>query len=334
MSISLSNIVNVGRGLHRPECVLACADGNIYASDSKHGVARISPDGQVSYAGTLPPGNIQFVPNGIALSENGEFLISNIGDDGGLWRLADSGAIVPELSSVAGRAMPPVNFVMIDEQGRTWLSISTRHSPRHLAYRNDVADGYIAIIQGGVCQIVADGLAYTNEIRIDPIGDWLYVSETFGHRISRFRVGNDGSLTAQEIFATVEYDDFIDGIAFDEDGGLWAVCIVSNRVYRFDQNGHRDLVVSETVPTHSRTVMNALNAGTMDRSHFDAVPSKVLRNVTSIAFTGGDRTSAVLGGLCADSLVKFDASVRGIKPVHWNVVPKVQFKNDTAAGAS
>ena len=317
--------------MHRPECVLTCADGNIYTSDSKHGVARITPDGQVSYAGTLPSGDTQFVPNGIALSETGEFLISNIGDDGGLWRLADSGAIVPEITSVAGRTMPPVNFVMVDEQGRTWLSISTRHSPRHLAYRNDIADGYIAIVQGGACRIVADGLAYTNEIRIDPTGEWLYASETFGHRISRFRLQRNGSLKAREIFATVEHEDFIDGIAFDEDGGLWAVCIVSNRVYRFDQNGHRDLVVSETEPSHTRAVVKALNAGTMNRSHFDAVPSKILKNVTSIAFAGDDRKSAVLGGLCANSLVKFDASVRGIKPVHWNVVPEVQFKNDTTA---
>lgn len=327
MNRSLEEINLLGEGLHRPESVLACQDGYLYASDNKFGVARISPEGAVAFAGRLPNLKSAFVPNGIALCANGDFLLSNIGDDGGLWRLNVSGNIVPEVTTINGAQMPPVNFVMIDDRDRTWLSISTKQSPRHLAYNDDVADGFIGVVRNGSCHIVGEGLAYTNEIRLDATGDWLYVSETFGHRISRFKVLDNGSLGDREVFGTVEREDFVDGIAFDEAGGLWAICIVSNRIYRFDGAGRRETILSETPAAFTSDVVAALDQGHMGRAHFDTTPNSILKNVASIAFTGTQRKTAVLGGLCADRLVRFDVDVAGLKPPHWNVSPSMKFKD-------
>ncbi len=325
MRRSLNEVEFLGQDLHRPECVIACRDGYLYASDNKYGVARISPQGEVAFAGKLPKLKSVFVPNGIALTGKGDFLLSNIGDDGGLWRLNSRGNIVPEITSLNGAPMPPVNFVMIDELERVWLSISTKQSPRHLAYNDDVADGFIAILEGDDCRIVAEGLAYTNEIRLDPSGDWLYVSETFGHRISRFRVSSDGSLIDREVFATVQRDDFVDGISFDEEGGLWAICIVSNRVYRFSEDGRRQTILHETPEAFVRDVVSALDNGTMGRAHFDTTPSKSLKNVSSITFSEANRKTGVLGGLCADYLTCFNTGVAGVEPPHWAVTPSMQF---------
>lgn len=329
MKQSLSAIDELGHRLHRPESVLACQNGYIYASDNKFGVARVSPQGQVAYAGQLPSSGSVFVPNGIALCANGDFLLSNIGDDGGLWRLNASGEIIPELLEFEGRRVPPVNFVMIDDQERTWLSISTRQSPRHLAYNDHTADGFIGILENAAFRIVADEIAYTNEIRLDPTGSWLYVSETFGHRVTRFRANENGTLSDRHTFGTVEREDFVDGIAFDEEGGLWAICIVSNRVYRFDEDGRRETILHETPDEYTREVVSALDQNRMARRHFDTTPNKILKNVASIAFSGLRRRTAVLGGLCTDRLVCFDTGVSGVEPPHWTVSPSMQFTTPT-----
>ena len=74
-------------------------------------------------------------PNGIALTSDGAFLIANLGDDGGIWRLERSGRLAPVLLEVDGAPLPPANFVTIDEQDRIWISVSTRHAPRQQAWR-------------------------------------------------------------------------------------------------------------------------------------------------------------------------------------------------------
>jgi hypothetical protein len=109
-SVSLNELVFIGKDLHRPECVLCTKSGTIYVSDWRGGVTRISDDGrQQSY---LPKDtSIEIKPNGIALDRDGTFLIANLGDDGGVWRLLRDGTIQPVLLEIDGVDLPPSNFV-------------------------------------------------------------------------------------------------------------------------------------------------------------------------------------------------------------------------------
>jgi sugar lactone lactonase YvrE len=102
---------------------------------------------------------------------------------------------------VARRA--PTNFVTVDRRGRTWISVSTRREPRQDAWRPDIADGFIVLADATGARVVADGLHYTNEIRPDPSGRWLYVVETFGRRLVRFSLGDDGGLSGRETVVTL-----------------------------------------------------------------------------------------------------------------------------------
>ena len=58
-----------------------------------------------------------------------------------------------------------------------------------MARRREGADGSIGLADARGARIVADGLAFTNECHLSPGGDWLYVNETYGPRLTRFRVG-------------------------------------------------------------------------------------------------------------------------------------------------
>ena len=319
--IDLSSIAHIGRDLDRPECVIATSDGSFYVSHRGRGATRIAPDGtQTILADVTVHNGLSIIPNGIALRPDGTLLLANISDAGGILELDPDGCR-PVMAEIEGRQAPPVNFVTLDDMGRLWFSVSSRKSPRHLAYRRDVADGFIGVVDKGQVRIVADGLAYTNEIRPDLDNGWLYVSETFGFRISRFPISRDLTLGPRETFATMPKGAFVDGIALDAEGGLIAVCIVSNEVFRCTPDGELLPLLSERVVEWTEDVETALDKGQMGRHHFDEAPTRTLRNVASAAFHSKDLRRVVLGSLLGSHLIDFPAPVAGREPVHWHVAP-------------
>jgi len=153
--ISLAALSFAGSDLQRPECVLTTASGALYTSDWRGGVARTLPDGsQKLFAARLPDGR-PLKPNGIALRADGSFLLADLGDhQGGIFHLQRDGTVTPFLEAVDGVPLPPSNYVVEDGQ-RTWLTVSTRQQPRALAYRSDIADGFVAVIDQRGARIVA-----------------------------------------------------------------------------------------------------------------------------------------------------------------------------------
>jgi hypothetical protein len=196
--------------------------------------------------------------------------------------------------------------------------VSTRQRPRAAAYRGDVADGFIVVVDARGARIVADGLGYTNEALVSPDGRWLYVNETFGRRTTRFRLGPDATLGGRETVATYGAGTFPDGLAFDAEGGVWITSIVSNRVIRLAPDGTQALVLEDADPDHLAWVEAAFVAGSMGRPHLDKVAGRRLANVSSLAFGGADLSTAYLGCLAGDAIASFPSPVAGHPPVHWN----------------
>jgi sugar lactone lactonase YvrE len=301
--ISLSALERVGHDLHRPECVLTTPSGDVFVPDWRGGVTGIRPDGsQETWLAGAPP--VELRPNGIALSADGSFLLANLGDEGGVWRLHRDGSVEPFLTAVDGAPLPPANFVYIDHQGRTWISVSTRHAPRQEAWRRDVADGYVVLVDGSGARIVADGLHYTNEVKPDPTGRRLYVVETFGRRLSRFPVGADGSLGRRETVVTLGHGCFPDGFAFDRTGAIWLTCLISNRLLRI-QGDAVETVLEDVNPEHVEAVEQAFASGRMQREDLGPIPGVTIQQLTSVAFGGADGESVYLGSLHGSSLYRF-----------------------------
>ncbi len=315
--LSLADLRFVGAGLKRPECVLATARGDLFTADWRGGVALTRPDGRQSlFTARLPHGR-ELRPNGIALRADGSFLVADLGEEaGGVFRLDRAGHIEPLLEDVDGIPLPPSNCVVEDDK-RLWLTVSTRHRPRALAYRGDVADGFIVVLDRHGARIVADGLGYTNEARPSPDGEWLYVNETFARRLTRFRIGPDASLSGRETVTTFEHGTFPDGLTFDAEGGIWITSIVSNRVIRVMADGSQALMLEDCDPAHLDWVEQAFLAGEMGRPHLDRAAGKVLKNISSLAFGGPDRRTAFLGCLLGDRIASFQSPVPGHPPRHW-----------------
>jgi hypothetical protein len=318
----LDALTFVGRGLERPECVLANARGELLTADWRGGVAVTPAAGgdATLIAGPAPDGRT-LKPNGIALRCDGSFLVTDLGADvGGVFTLDRSGKVEAFVTELDGAPLPPTNYAIEDAAGRVWITVSTRHVPRAAAYRADVADGFVAVCDctGGNARIVADNLGYTNECSPDPAGEWLYVNETFSRRLARFRIRANGDLGPRETVATFGAGTFPDGLAFDAEGHVWITSIISNRVIRVAPDGSQTLIIEDADAGHVGWVEAAFVAGELGRPHLDSVRSARLRNISSLAFGGPDLRTAYLGCLLGDSLAAFRSPVAGHPPIHWN----------------
>jgi sugar lactone lactonase YvrE len=315
----MANLVWVGSGLNRPECVLATHSGDIYTADWRGGVAHIRADGsQQFYAAQSVDGEV-LKPNGIALRRDGSFLLAHLGQEqGGVFALQRDGTTTPVLRTVQGQDLPPTNYPLEDSQGRLWVTVSTRLQPRSLGYRKSCDDGFIVMMDQRGARIVADGLGYTNEIAFDPTGQWLYVNETFGRRLSRFAVHADGALGPKEVVTEFGAGTYPDGMAFDVEGNLWIVSIVSNRLIRVAPDGSQHMALQDADTEHLAWVEEAYQTNAMGRPHLDGVKSKTLRNISSLAFGGSDLRTGYLGCLLGDSLATVRMPVAGHPPIHWS----------------
>ena len=181
--IDIDDLVDYGAGLVRPECVLCLKSGTVFTSNGDGGVTRIDADGTCRH---ILADGYRPMTNGFALTAEGDFLLADLHGDG-VWRLGQDGACAPFLREVDGMRLGSTNFVGVDPKGRIWAAVSTRREPRQRAYRGDVADGYIVLVDGDGARIVADNIGYTNESIVDPSGEWLVVNETFVRRGGRHR---------------------------------------------------------------------------------------------------------------------------------------------------
>ncbi len=299
-------------GLQRPECVLTHASGTVFVSDRRGGVLALSPDGS-QHLGCRSA----LLPNGIALLEDGSFLVANLAEAGGVWRIAPNGGVSPWLTEVGGQPLHRVNFVANDAQGRVWACVSATDGGDR--YPLDSATGYIVVCdnQGRGARVVARGLHYTNECRVSADGAFLYVNETFGRRLSRFALSADGSLGARETVAAFDAGDFPDGLTLDAEGGAWVVCVGSNRLYRVDADGSRFTVIDDAVPETVQALEAAFRARTLSRPQLSAARGRRLGNITSLAFGGDDLRTGYMGCIGGDSLATFRSPVAGLRPVHW-----------------
>jgi sugar lactone lactonase YvrE len=304
--ISISRLEPVGHDLHRPECVLAQPNGDLFVPDWRGGVTRITADG--SQETWLARTTHDVRPNGIALLPDGSFLLASLGGAGGVWRLERNGRLAPFVTEVDGITLPPANFVTSDHLGRVWISVSTRRAPRQDAWRPDVADGFIVLVDDTGARVVADGLHYVNEVRPDPSGTWLYVVETFGRRLIRFPLARDGTLALRETIVTLGHGCFPDGFAFDDEGGIWIASLVSNRLLRL-HNGTIETVLEDVNLDYMDAVERAFGAGEMRRDHLGPIPGTTLQQLTSVAFGGPDGDMVFLGSLHGRCVHWFRASV-------------------------
>lgn len=319
----------MGTDLRRPECILAEPDGTLWAADARGGVTRIDPDGRQqlvtqqvdAHFDQASDAHTRFMsgtlPNGLAFDSEGRLLISNFGTDR-LERMTRDGQLEVLLDNLDGQPIGKVNFVLRDSKDRIWITVSTRVNPWVSAMRPDLADGFIVLVDGGHARVVAEGFAFTNEVRLDAREEWLYVVETAGKRISRLRVGSDGSLSGREVFGPASLGTgFPDGIAFDAYGNLWVTMVMADRLIALTPEGEilellDDGDAQATARLEAEFAVGAVTTETMVQTHGTVAPW-----LASVTFGGPDLKTVYLGSLMGTVIPFFESPVAGLPMVHW-----------------
>lgn len=323
MHIGLDQIRFLGKGLNRPECVVAHRSGLLLVPDwtGSGGISILTLSGvvhRVLVSSPAPGVDLPVRPNGIALEPGGSVLLAHLGEvKGGVYRLWPDGRCEVVVDTVNGRPMPPSNFVTRARDGRLWIAVSTMRQPRSLDYRPMAATGYLALYRDGEARIAAEGLGYTNECVLSEDEGALWVNETFGRRLTAFDVAG-GLLVNRRTVAEFGSGVFPDGLAPAADGSLLVTSIVSNRILRVGPDGTVIQLLEDADIEHLTWVETAFQANEMGRPHLDTMSSKILRNVSNLAFGGSDLGTAYLGCLLGDSIACFASPVPGRPLPHWD----------------
>ncbi|HUA23391.1 MAG TPA: SMP-30/gluconolactonase/LRE family protein [Steroidobacteraceae bacterium] len=308
------DLAQIGSGLNRPECVLAARDGSLYTGDWTLGIARIAPDGTAGPAVEADLIARGFRPNGIALTADGDFLFANLSRVGGVWRVGRRGEARPFATELAGRPIPPTNFVLVDGD-RVWITISSL-SRKHEHFTAEEKTGQILLVQDGNITVAADGLNWTNELRVSPDSRYLFVNETFACRTTRYDVGMDGVLT-NPVRLTFPGDTYPDGMAFDAEGALWIICVVSNRLIRVAPDLTWSVVFEDINPSVLQAVASAYARGCLTWDQIAQSRGSRVSNLTSVAFGGSDLKTLYLGGLGIGAVQVLRSPVAGTPMEHW-----------------
>ncbi|MBX5857247.1 SMP-30/gluconolactonase/LRE family protein [Pseudomonas aeruginosa] len=330
-TLSRDAIHHVGHDLQRPECVLAEPDGTLWAADARGGVMRVGTDGAQQLITQAVSGqfasakNIEAsllhgtLPNGLAFDANGDFLIANFGTDV-LELMSRDGHTRTLYDSIDGRPIGKVNFVTRDSKNRLWISVSTRANPWSDAVCSTLNDGFVALADEHGLRIVADGFAFTNEIRLDADEAYLYVAQTTANRVSRLRVQSDGSLSGCETYGPSDLGPgLIDGITFDAFGNLWGAMCLSDRLIAITPEGDLLTLFEDGNPEATRRFQAEFDSGRpVSFDTMSACVGTVAPWMASITFSGPDLRTACIGSLKGTTIPCFTAPVAGLPPVHWS----------------
>jgi gluconolactonase len=324
-------IQTIGSGLARPECILAERDGSLWSADARGGVVHIRPDGSQRLIPAPDAGHSDLdqdrapnlfggtLPNGLAFARNGDLLIANFGTDA-LEVMTRNGCRRILCDRIDGMPLGKVNFVLRDSRDRLWITISTRINPWSKAICSRQADGYIALIDEHGPRVVADGFVFANEIRFDATEEWLYVAETCARRVTRLRVGDDGSLHDRQVFGPSSLGSgAIDGIAFDVYGNLWATMIFADRVVAITPEGDLQTLFEDGDRLAAARFDAELDTGNpVSLETMAATGGKIAPLLTSVTFGGSDLRTVYLGSLKGSTIPYFRSPVAGLPMVHWH----------------
>ncbi|MGH2510554.1 MAG: SMP-30/gluconolactonase/LRE family protein [Ktedonobacteraceae bacterium] len=312
--LDLTQLTYTGQDLVRPESILAQPDGTLWASDGRGGITRINPDGSQAFLGGLGG-----EPNGLAMLADGSLLIANIGGSA-VQRLYPDGHVENFLTEIDGVPLTTPNFVFRDSQDRIWIAVSTREETWWAAASYPRPDGYIILVDDKGPRVVAEGIYFTNEIRLDANEEYLYVAETMAMHIARFRVHPDGSLGPKEIFgpSSLGTASAVDGFTFDAAGNIWVTTVLRNGVGIITPKGDYHVVFEDINQEFLTAFEERLRTRTAQPIDMLMAAGKTLQMVTSVTFGGPDLRTVYLGTLGMHSLPTFRSPVAGLPMRHWH----------------
>jgi sugar lactone lactonase YvrE len=168
-------------------------------------------------------------PSGLGVLPDGRMLMATALEKR-LYAVAADGEmeLVADVSSLATGLL---NDMVVDSHGRAYVG-DNGFNP----VTEDFKPGRtILVAPGREPEIAAEDVHLHNGCAISPDGRTLYVAETFGLRVSRFAIDDDGRLSERAVHA--ELPSRPDGLCLDAEGCLWVAMVEDSEYVRIDPGG-------------------------------------------------------------------------------------------------
>ncbi len=242
-----SMIFPADQSLTRPEDGIALPDGRLIVVDQVHGLRRVELDGSSAPFGEMVaagyvhrPPNHSGGANGISLEPGGTHaLVADI-FHGGIYRVD---VATGETEQVYGHSYG-VNTAVRDSRGAIWFTQSAHNTPDAGEARMwatvDIPSPEGALLRLGIqngslaeeAEVLVDSLYFANGVAIDETGGHLYLAETIGGRVLRYRVDLEAGRVSERSV-------FVEGVAADNleldgEGFLWIALPLSNELLVVD----------------------------------------------------------------------------------------------------
>lgn len=231
------------RSLTRPEDGIALPDGRLIVADQIHGLRRVERDGtSAPFGDMVAAGYVHRPPdqsggaNGVSLEPDGTHLLVADIFHGGIYRVdVATGATERVYQHRYG-----VNTAVRDSRGAIWFTQSAHNSPEAGEARMwatvDIPRAEGALLRLGMeggrlateAEVLLDSLYFANGVAIDETSGHLYLAETVGGRVLRYRVDLDaGRVSERSVFVDSVA---ADNLELDGEGHLWAVLPLTNEL--------------------------------------------------------------------------------------------------------
>lgn len=231
------------RSLFRPEDGIALPDGRLIVSDQVSGLRLVELDGSSKPFGDLAAAGYTHRPpshpggaNGVSLEPSGTHLLLADVFGAAIYRVdVSSGATEKVYQHRYG-----INTAVRDSRGAIWFTQSAQNTPEAgearmwasvdtprpegALYRLGVVNGRL----GTEAQLLVDSLLFGNGVAIDETSGHLYLAETVGGRVWRYRV----DFTAGTLVDGAVFMDSVgaDNLELDGAGNLWVAVPLSNEL--------------------------------------------------------------------------------------------------------
>ena len=275
--------------LTRPEDGIALPDGRLIVADQVHGLRRIELDGTSAPFGDLVgAGYVHHPPdqsggaNGISLEPDGTHLLVADIFHGGIYRVdVATGATERVYQHRYG-----VNTAVRDSRGAIWFSQSAHNTPEAGEARMwatvDIPRPEGALLRLGMhggrlateAEVLLDSLYFANGLAIDETGGYLYLAETVGSHVLRYRVDLDaGRVSERSVFADSAA---ADNLELDGEGHLWAVLPLTNELLVFNTaTGARHTAFRSVIPAQQDVIEEFVRRGQSETSRMELLTPAV-----------------------------------------------------------
>jgi sugar lactone lactonase YvrE len=170
-----------------------------------------------------------------------------------IWRVSD-GAL-GTYADLTGLSPFDWGDIVIDSQDRIYIANQGMSYPHNMPEPID-SRIYLVVANEPPRMVAADFL-YANGLAITPDGRHLVVAESFGHRLWRMPIREDGSLGARELIVQLPVNHRPDGICCDAQGAVWSANATGREVIRCTQEG----VITDRISTGEDLAIGCILGG-------------------------------------------------------------------------